>query len=174
MDRANLGARRSASPDRFLDKVAEPLEAVHQIPGTHFGRLAGAPQHPTWAAFLHDRLAAYAAAAPDLAPVAATLSREIDALDVDVPPRLLHHDLQAGHLLGGRLLDWELAVFGDPLSDLSRLAVRLRMAAPEDTLVLAPRPGPAAEVRVHLYWRIHQLADAAFSTDPVVREQPDP
>lgn len=111
--------------DRFLDEVAAPLEVVHRIPGTHFGRLAGAQRHLTWAAYLRDRRAAYTAAAPDLASVAAAVVREIDSLDVAVEPRLL-----------------ELAVFGDQLSDLSRLAVRLRMPEPTDTLVLARRPGP--------------------------------
>ncbi|QIB47462.1 hypothetical protein G3H79_34655 [Streptomyces aureoverticillatus] len=82
-----------------------------------------------------------------------------------------YRNLQVGHLLAGRLLDWELAVFSDPLSDLSRLAVRLRMPEPADTLVLAPRPGPAAERWVHLCWRIHLLADAVCSTVPVVRER---
>ncbi|MFF0482190.1 phosphotransferase [Streptomyces sp. NPDC004435] len=49
---------------------------------------------------------------------------------MDIEPRLLHHDLQPGDLVrpaagGSLLLDWELAAFSDPLSDLARLAVRL-------------------------------------------------
>lgn len=57
-------------------------------------------------------------------PAAAALHRELDAVAADVEPRLLHHDLQPGDLirtLHGRtvLLDWELAAFGDPLSDLA-------------------------------------------------------
>ncbi|AVV45405.1 hypothetical protein C6376_32645 [Streptomyces sp. P3] len=45
--------------DRFLDELAGPLAAVHAIPGTHFGRLAGATRHHTWRDYLHDRLNLY-------------------------------------------------------------------------------------------------------------------
>ncbi|UQA92483.1 phosphotransferase family protein [Streptomyces halobius] len=93
-----------------------------------------------------------------------------------VQPVLLHHDLQPGHLLrkpdGSRLLiDWELAIFGDEKSDLGRLAVRLGLDDPTPVLALANRPGPTAEGRIQLYWHIHLLADAALSTDPVIRER---
>jgi len=114
---------------QLLQTLAIPLTAVHRIPGPHAGRLAGARRHRTWRDYLHNRLDTYAAAAPDLADTAALLRRELDAMDEDTEPRLLHHDLQPGHLLRPRsgrslLLDWELAAFGDPLSDLARLADR--------------------------------------------------
>jgi aminoglycoside phosphotransferase (APT) family kinase protein len=64
------------------------------------------------------------------------------------------------------LLDWELAAFGDPLSDLARLAVRLRLPEPTPVLQLAHRPEPIAGRRLRLYWRIHHLANAALSSDP--------
>ncbi|MDQ0957864.1 hypothetical protein QFZ66_001742 [Streptomyces sp. B4I13] len=94
------------------------------------------------------------------------------ALNLDIEPRLLHHDLQPGHLLrvpeGPRLLlDWELAAFGDPMSDLARLAVRLRLLSPQP--VLTHGPAPADQRRLELYWRLHLLADAALATDPEVR-----
>ncbi|MFC5720310.1 phosphotransferase family protein [Streptomyces gamaensis] len=161
---------------QLLHELADPLAVVHRIRGSHVGRLAGARRHRTWRDYLRGRLDNYADAAPDLAHAAAVLSRELDVTDVDTEPRLLHHDLQPGHLvrsLSGRslLLDWELAVFGDPLSDLARLAVRLDLPDPADVLHLTHRPAPAAGRRIHLYWRIHQLADAALSTDPVVQQR---
>ncbi|WP_200259840.1 phosphotransferase [Streptomyces sp. HSG2] len=159
---------------RLLHELAIPLAAAHRIPGTYAGRLAGARRHRTWRDYLHNRLDTYTAAAPDLTPAAAALRRELDATDTDTEPRLLHHDLQPGHLVrlpSGRtlLLDWELAAFGDPLSDLARLAVRLDLPDPMDVLHLAHQPDPAAARRIRLYWRIHQFADAALSTDPAVR-----
>lgn len=160
--------------ETFLEEVAEPLAAVHRIPGPHAGRLAGARRHPTWRCYLHDRLDTYATAAPDLARTAVVLHRELDVMNVDVEPRLLHHDLQVGHLLrvpGGLLLDWELATFGDPLSDLARLAVRLQLPDPTKTLALVKHPHPDTARRAALYWLIHQLADAALSTDPLIRSK---
>ncbi|MFI2187607.1 phosphotransferase family protein [Streptomyces sioyaensis] len=162
--------------DRFLADLAEPLAAIHRIPGTHFGRLAGARQHPSWTDYLHDRLRLYAAAAPALRAVARHLHQEVDASDNAIQPALLHHDLQPGHLLrepaGSRLLiDWELAIFGDHRSDLARLAVRLDLDDPTPVLALASRPDAAAKGRLHLYWRIHLLADAALSTDRALRER---
>ncbi|MGC5264057.1 phosphotransferase family protein [Streptomyces cyaneofuscatus] len=157
----------------LLDELAEPLAAVHRIPGQHAGRLAGARRHRSWPDYLHDRLTAYAKAAPDLAPVAAALRIELDALALDgVEPRLLHHDLQPSHLVRAPrrlLLDWELAAFGDPLSDPARLAVRLRLPDPAIAAALVHRSGPGAGRRMALYWHIHLLADAAFATDPAVR-----
>ncbi|WP_433857527.1 phosphotransferase family protein [Streptomyces kronopolitis] len=161
--------------DRFLADLAEPLAAIHRIPGTHFGRLAGTQQHRSWTGYLHDRLRTYAAAAPALRVVARCLHQEVDASDTPIQPVLLHHDLQPGHLLrepaGSRLLiDWELAIFGDYQSDLARLAVRLGLDDPTPVFALASQPGATAEGRLHLYWRIHLLADAALSTDRAVRE----
>ncbi|WP_093545905.1 phosphotransferase [Streptomyces althioticus] len=158
---------------QFLHRLAAPLAVVHRIPGPHAGRLAGAPRHRTWRDYLHNRLDTYAAAAPDFAPAH---RRELDATDRDTEPKLLHHDLQPGHLVrptSGKplLLDWELAAFGDPLSDLARLAVRLDLPDPTGVLHLVHRPDPDAVRRFCLYWRIHQLADAALSTDPVVRQR---
>ncbi|WP_327225153.1 aminoglycoside phosphotransferase family protein [Streptomyces platensis] len=162
--------------DRFLAHLAEPLAAIHRITGTHFGRLAGARQHHSWTGYLHDRLGTYAAAAPVLRAAARRLHQEVDASADAIQPVLLHHDLQPGHLLrepaGPRLLiDWELAIFGDYLSDLARLAVRLDLDDPTPVLALASRPGPTTETRLHLYWRIHLLADTALSTDRVVRKR---
>lgn len=162
--------------NRFLVDLAEPLAAIHRIPGTHFGRLAGARQHHSWTDYLHDRLRTYAAAAPAVRAVARLLHQEVDASDNAIQPVLLHHDLQPGHLLrepaGSRLLiDWELAIFGDHRSDLARLAVRLDVDDPTPVLALVSRPDATAEGRLHLYWRIHLLADAALSTDRVVRER---
>ncbi|MET8182730.1 phosphotransferase [Streptomyces sp. NPDC005336] len=161
---------------QLLHELADPLAAVHRIPGPHAGRLAGARPHRAWRDYLYDRLDIYATAAPDLTQVAAALRHELDAVAVDIEPRLLHHDLQPGHLVHPRsgrplLLDWELAAFGDPLSDLARLAVRLDHTGPTDVLRLAHRPTPDATRRIHLYWRIHQLANAALSTDPLVRRR---
>ncbi|MCZ1008115.1 phosphotransferase family protein [Streptomyces lydicus] len=161
--------------DRFLAELAEPLAAIHRIPGAHFGRLAGARQHRSWTDYVRDRLRMYAAAAPSLRAVARRLHQEVDASDNAIQPVLLHHDLQPGHLLrdpaGFRLLiDWELAIFGDHRSDLARLAVRLDLDDPTPVLALASRADATAEGRLHLYWRIHLLADAALSTDRVVRE----
>ncbi|MBB0243511.1 phosphotransferase [Streptomyces alkaliphilus] len=158
--------------DQFLDDLAGPLAAVHAIGGTHFGRLAGAARHPTWRAYLHDRLNLYTTTAPDLATVAAALRRDLDRVNLDIEPRLLHHDLQPGHLVrttGGLrfLLDWELAAFGDPISDRARLAVRLRLPSPQ--ALPAHRVTPADRQRLDLYWRLHLLADAALATDPAVR-----
>ncbi|OKI71667.1 phosphotransferase family protein [Micromonospora sp. CB01531] len=160
--------------DQFLNQIAEPLAAIHRIPGPHAGRLAGTQRHPTWRAYLHNRLHTYITAAPDLAPVAAAIHRELDIIDLDIEPRLLHHDLHVGHLLhtpGGLLLDWELAAYGDPLSDLARLAVRLQLPDPTDLLSLTHRPHPTSARRLILYSRIHQLADAALSTDPLIRSR---
>ncbi|MEW2438621.1 aminoglycoside phosphotransferase family protein [Streptomyces caniferus] len=162
--------------DRFLTDLAEPLAAIHRIPGTHFGRLAGARQHHSWTDYLHDRLRTYATAAPALRAVARRLHQEVDASDNAIQPALLHHDLQPVHLLrepaGSRMLiDWELAIFGDYRSDLARLAVRLGLHDPTPVLALASQPGATAEGRLHLYWRIHLLADAALSTDRAVRER---
>ncbi|MFD0188093.1 phosphotransferase family protein, partial [Streptomyces bacillaris] len=161
---------------QLLHELAGPLAAVHRITGPHTGRLAGARQYRTWHRYLHGRLDTYTTAAPDLAPAAAALRRQLDTTDLDIEPRLLHHDLQPGHLVrpaadGVLLLDWELAAFGDPLSDLARLAVRLDLTDPTDVLQVAHQPAPNAAHRVQVYWRIHQLADAALSTDPVVRHR---
>jgi aminoglycoside phosphotransferase (APT) family kinase protein len=158
--------------EQFLDELAGPLTAVHAIGGTHFGRLAGATRHHTWRDYLHDRLNLYTATAPDLATAAATVRRDLDRVHLDIEPRLLHHDLQPGHLVrtpeGLRLLlDWELAAFGDPLSDLARLAVRLRLLSPQP--VLTHGLAPAVQQRLDLYWRLHLLADAALATDLEVR-----
>lgn len=163
---------RPVPAEQFLDGLAGPLAAVHAIGGTHFGRLAGATRHPTWRAYLHDRLNLYTATAPNLAAAAATLRRDLDRVKLDIEPRLLHHDLQPGHLVrtaGGLrlLLDWELAVFGDPISDRARLAVRLRLPSPQAPL--AHTATPADRQRLDLYWRLHLLADAALATDPAVR-----
>ncbi|MGW2415442.1 phosphotransferase family protein [Streptomyces tubercidicus] len=162
--------------DRFLADLAEPLAAIHRIPGTHFGRLACARQHRSWTGYLHDRLRTYAAAAPALRAVARCLHQEVDASDTPIQPVLLHHDLQPGHLLrepaGSRLLiDWELAIFGDQRSDLARLAVRLGLDDSTPVLCLDSRSDASAEGRVHLYWRIHLLADATLSTDRAVRDR---
>ncbi|MFI1258973.1 phosphotransferase family protein [Streptomyces netropsis] len=157
---------------QFLDDLAGPLAAVHAICGTHFGRIAGATRHPTWRDYLHDRLNLYTATTPDLATAAADLRRDLDRVNLDIEPRLLHHDLQPGHLVRTTeglqlLLDWELAAFGDPISDRARLAVRLCLLSPQ--AVLAPGAAPAAHQRLDLYWRLHLLADAALATDPAVR-----
>ncbi|WP_329128014.1 aminoglycoside phosphotransferase family protein [Streptomyces caniferus] len=162
--------------DRLLADLAEPLAAIHRIPGTHFGRLAGARQNHSWTDYLHDRLRVYAAAAPALPAVAGRLHHEVDASDNAIQPVLLHHDLQPGHLLcgpaGSRLLiDWELAIFGDHRSELARLAVRLDLDDPTPVLPLVSGADATAEGRLHLYWRIHLLADAALSTDRAVRER---
>lgn len=162
--------------DRFLAELAEPLAAIQRIPGTHFGRLTGASQHHTWTDYLHDRLHAYATAAPALRATARRLHQEVKASDNTIQPVLLHHDLQPGHLLrqpaGSRLLiDWELAAFGDHRSDLARLAVRLDLDDPTPVLVLSSQPDPTTERRLHLLWRIHLLADAALSTDHAVPER---
>ncbi|MER7849315.1 phosphotransferase [Kitasatospora sp. NPDC096077] len=90
-------------------------------------------------------------------------------------PRLLHHDLQPGHLVrqpdGTRLLlDWELAAFGDHFSDLARLAVRLQLPDSTPVLALAAQPNRRAAQRLDLYWRIHQLANQALATDPRNRQ----
>ncbi|MFD4574973.1 phosphotransferase family protein [Streptomyces sp. NPDC058417] len=158
--------------DQFLDDLASPLAAVHTVGGTHFGRVAGYTRHPTWRAYLHDRLNLYTATAPDLGTAATALRRALDQVNLDIEPRLLHHDLQPGHLVrttdGVRLLlDWELAAYGDPISDRARLAVRLRLPSPQ--ALLAHRATPAIRQRLDLYWRLHLLADAALATDPAVR-----
>ncbi|MEU8543042.1 phosphotransferase [Streptomyces sp. NPDC048717] len=160
---------------QLLRELAAPLTAVHRIQGPHHGRLAGGPRHQTWHDYLHHRLDTYTAAAPDLAPTAALLRRELDTLTTRIDPRLLHHDLQPGHLVrttDGQplLLDWELAAFGDPLSDLARLAVRLELPDPEEVLHLAQQPDPTTSRRIRLYWRVHHLANAALSTDPDTRQ----
>ncbi|WP_367435556.1 phosphotransferase family protein [Streptomyces celluloflavus] len=162
--------------DHYLEDLTEPLAAVHRIPGTHFGRLAGARQHRSWSDYLHDRLHAYATAAPTLRATAQLLHQEVEADEDSIQPVLLHHDLRPGHLLrepaGSRfLVDWELAIFGDKRSDLGRLAVRLELDDPTPVLALADRSDPTTESRVHLYWHIHLLADAALSRDPVVRNR---
>ncbi|MCW7986648.1 hypothetical protein XF35_15450 [Streptomyces platensis subsp. clarensis] len=167
---------KPVSIDQFLADLAEPLAAIHRIPGAHFGRLAGAGQHQSWADYLHDRLRMYAASAPSLRAVARLLHQEVDASDNAIQPVLLHHDLQPGHLLreptGSRLLiDWELAISGDQTSDLARLAVRLDLDDPTPVLPLVSGADATAEGRLHLYWRIHLLADAALSTDRAVRER---
>ncbi|MCZ1014691.1 phosphotransferase [Streptomyces albulus] len=159
-----------------MAELAEPLTAIHRITGTHIGRLAGARQHRSWTDYLHDRLHMYARAAPALRTTARILRQEVEAVESSTQPVLLHHDLQSGHLLrepaGSRLLiDWELAVFGDEQSDLGRLAVRLDLDDPTPVLAIASRSDPTAEGRLHLYWHIHLLADAALSTDPVIRER---
>ncbi|TQF04390.1 phosphotransferase [Kitasatospora acidiphila] len=172
-DHPGWTAQTAVHPDpipaeHLLDELAEPLVAIHQISGTHFGRLAGARRYPTWPSYLHDRLAHYTSAAPHLAPEAAKLHDQLDALAPNPEPRLLHHDLQLGHLVrqpdGTRLLlDWELAAFGDPLSDLARLAVRLRHIDTATVAGQAASQGPGAEDRLDLYWRIHRLADRALA-----------
>ncbi|OQR59945.1 hypothetical protein B6E66_32465 [Streptomyces maremycinicus] len=171
MDRPERRPGRSR-PYRPVDELVDTLAVVHAIPGTHFGRLAGSARHHTWRDYLHDRLSLYTATAPALVTVAAALRQDLDRIDLDIEPRLLHHDLQPEHLLsvpGGPrpLLDWELAAFGDPLSDLARLAVRLRLLSLEP--VLTHGLTPANQQRLHLYWRLHLLADAALATDPGVR-----
>ncbi|GAA1940115.1 phosphotransferase family protein [Kitasatospora viridis] len=158
--------------DRFLKELADPLATVHAIPGTHFGRLAGATRHPTWQAYLTDRLNLYARTAPELVNAVNSVRRELDRVNPNTAPRLLHHDLQPGHLVStpqghGLLLDWELAAFGDPLSDLARLAVRLHLTSPQPIIT---DPGSRdIRQRLRLYWRLHLLADAALATDPAVR-----
>jgi len=154
----------------LLHELADALAAVHRIPGPHAGRLAGSRRHPTWPAYLHDRLNAYTAAAPHLAADAATLHHTIDTQNLDIEPRLVHHDLQPGHLIRHPdgthvLIDWELAAYGDPLSDLARLAVRLALPDPTPCLALTPTPDPTAHHRLHLYWHIHHLARTALGTN---------
>lgn len=101
----------------------------------------------------------------------------ITASAVDLEPRMLHHDLQPGHLVatsGGQrlLLDWELAAFGDPLSDFARLAVRLGLGGPDAILSSIGLRHRHASRRFDLYWRIHRLADAAFATQPTIPGPP--
>ncbi len=162
--------------DRLLADLAEPLAAIHRIPGTHFGRLVSARQYRRWTDYLHNRLHTYATAAPALRATVRLLHQEVEAGENTIQPVLLHHDLQPGHLLrepvGSRLLiDWELAIFGDLRSDLARLAVRLDLDDPTPVLALASQPDPTTESRLHLYWHIHLVADAALSTDGAVRER---
>jgi len=69
------------------------------------------------------------------------LHGQLDATDLAIQPRRLHHDLQPVHLVvqaNGThlLLDRELAAFGDPLSDLARLAARLHLEDPTPVLAL--------------------------------------
>jgi aminoglycoside phosphotransferase (APT) family kinase protein len=73
------------------------------------------------------------------------------------------------HLGDGRLLDWELAAFADPLSDLARLAVRLRHPDVAQVMSIAEATERTAAYRAELYWHIHLLADAALATDASVR-----
>lgn len=157
--------------ERLVDELAEPLAAVHRIRGPYAGRLAGARRHPTWAAYLHDRLDAYATAAPTLISTATALHDRLDALVLGIEPRLLHHDLQPGHLVRQQdgshlLLDWELAAFGDPISDLARLAVRLQLADPTAVLALSDHRDLQAAQRLDVYWHIHLLANEALTTAP--------
>ncbi|WP_030542356.1 phosphotransferase family protein [Streptomyces albus] len=158
----------SVPAGRLLAELAIPLNTVHRIPGDHAGRVAGALHYPTWPAYLHSRLEAYETAAPHLASEARSLRNEINNTALDVQPRLLHHDLQPGHLIRQHtgqlvLVDWELAAFGDPLSDLARLAVRLRLDDLSSIADLVHVHDAATEHRLRLYWRIHRLADAALS-----------
>ncbi|GAA1898926.1 hypothetical protein GCM10009716_05940 [Streptomyces sodiiphilus] len=160
---------------RLTGALPTVLRAVHAIPGSHAGRLSGATKHSTWPGYLHSRLEAYTNAAPDLTPAAKALRPRLETAGLEtLQPRLLHHDLQPGHLMQGAdgtevLIDWELAAFGDPLSDLARLAVRLRHPGPGAVLSLNGSPDLAVRDRLDLYWRIHLLADAAFATDTAVR-----
>ena len=55
--------------------------------------------------------------------------------------------------------------------DLARLAVRLDLVDPSAVFYLSNRRDPAAGRRLNLYWRIHQLAEAALSTDPTMRRR---
>ncbi|MFJ4679092.1 hypothetical protein [Kitasatospora sp. NPDC088783] len=92
-------------------------------------------------------------------------------MNLGIEPHLLRHDLQAGHLPGTPqghrlLLDWELAAFGEPLSDLARLAVRLKLPTPEPVLAHPPAPDPSR--RPHLHLCLHLPADAAPATDSAV------
>lgn len=165
----NFIVAEAVPAERLLAELADPLETVHRIPGGHVGRVAGAPRYPTWPAYLHSRLKAYETAAPHLASEARSLQEEISTTALDIQPRLLHHDLQPGHLVRQRtgnlfLLDWELAAFGDPLSDLARLAVRLRLDDPSPVIDLVHVRDTATERRLYLYWRIHQLADTALGS----------
>lgn len=157
---------------QLQQQLTGPLAEVHAIAGDHFGRLAGAFRHPTWRAYLTNRLDLYVSTSPDLRDAVQALRRDLDRVNLHTPPRLLHHDLQPGHLVrtpagNHLLLDWELAAFGDPLSDLARLAVRQQRseppAAPTDTTIPDPRR------RLDLYWRLHLLADAALASDDTLR-----
>lgn len=161
--------------EQLLPAFGEALTAVHRIPGPHAGRIAGSTTYPSWPAYLRDRLSHYAAAAPHLASIAMELENEVEqeGACLDIQPRFLHHDLQPGHLLRhlpGRdvLIDWELAAFGDPLSDFARLAVRLRMDDPTPAFRISRESAAHAETRFRLYWRIHQLAEASLGSTKLV------
>ncbi|MGY1528039.1 phosphotransferase family protein [Streptomyces sp. MN3] len=161
---------------QFLHRPCSPFGRRSPHPRSPRRTASRSPAPPHLARLPAQPARHYTAAAPDLAPAAAAHRRELDATDADTEPKLLHLDLQPGHLVrptSGKplLLDWELAAFGDPLSDLARLAVRLDLPDPTGVLHLVHRPDPDAVRRLCLYWRIHQLADAALSTDPVVRQR---
>lgn len=160
-------------PEQFPDNAALPLTAIHAIRGPHAGRLAGAPTYPTWRGYLLARVGAYGAACPELGAHIAESRIRLAVLPADIPLRLLHHDLQPAHLLvhtrGAILIDWELAVFGDPLSDAARAAVRLRLQDPRELLdMCSDWCGSETEARILLYWKVHLLADAALASDVAV------
>jgi aminoglycoside phosphotransferase (APT) family kinase protein len=133
--RMSVVAGHPADGSTALRLAADLLPAVHAVEGSWYGRLAGGERHSAWTAYLASRVGLYGSvigAEPEL--VAAVPGAEhFEALlariaRVPVAPRLLHNDLHqaqflrvAGH---GALLDWEFAVFGDPLFDLARFGVR--------------------------------------------------
>jgi aminoglycoside phosphotransferase (APT) family kinase protein len=161
---------------RFLDLLAPALRALATVVGDQFGRLAGTAVSASWPGYLRDRVLLYSGIVetdPELVTAvesAGRLAEDVAAADLRTAPLLLHHDLAVRHLLitpagAGVLVDWENAVYGDPLSDIARLAVRLDLI--DDSRITALARDVTADwlshgeidARLALYHRLHLLTE---------------
>ncbi|WP_432993681.1 phosphotransferase family protein [Dactylosporangium sp. CA-233914] len=163
----------------FAADLGAVVARIHACAGPWFGDVLGRERHPDARAFLHARVDAQLAKAPDDLTTAgsrrlgAALHRAVDAVPDDAPPSLVHGDLWRPNFLlrDGRIacvLDFEHGRFADRFADFGKLdehifaawpAGRERFLAAYDAALPLPGDWPA---RVRLGNAIHALSTAVY------------
>ena len=134
--------------DTIVRSLGRLLTNIHQISGDYFGHLAG-PRYSSWLAFVDVRfwrhvlplVKAGLISEDDLDRIRALYDEAHDALN-DARPTLLHGDVKPANIIFDAnqrrtiLVDFELARFGDPDFEWSKL-YRLALRWPEYRRLIA-------------------------------------
>ncbi|GAA4009675.1 hypothetical protein GCM10022384_63970 [Streptomyces marokkonensis] len=146
-------------------EAVDLLHRVHRVPVADrpAGRISAPGTSPSWPAYLESRILAYRdvfaqRGLREPATACATVSDLLNRLP-DRPSALLHNDPNPSNFVGRgprlRLVDWELAVAGDPLLDLVRLCWEWQVPA-DAWLELTGRDYDHPHVRA--YRAVHGLS----------------
>jgi aminoglycoside phosphotransferase (APT) family kinase protein len=177
--RAGIIMDRVDGPDLIMLMSRRPwtISRVAHVVGATQARLHAVPA-PTDLPNLRDHIRARINAAVDLPRSLAEFAVGILATLPDAD-RLCHGDFHPGNILcgthGPSVIDWADATRGDPMGDLARTRLILRMGVVPDTVPASIRRlqafGRGAFLRLYLrgYRRVHAIDDALVDRWEVAR-----